>query len=431
MRIGALPQASGRSYVAPLARTWAQRRRTEHPEISAMRRPRVLVITPWHPEPVDNGSKIRARALVEGLSSRYDVVLVSMVGRQDGDPDSLPAIPGVWRQFGLVQKEYQPRSLRSLAAGFSRLPRSMVVTWDEEAARTIQAIAVSLAVDVVVGADLRVVRYLYASAPDLPIVLDEANVSPFVPEDHRKLAVRSRIRARKYRAVLADMSARNGVVIVPSGEEARAYERITGNTNVLVIDNAALRMPDVPWTVPDGRRLLYTGSIAYGPNREAIDFFAREVMPLLEASDADVHLFVTGTAPADDKQVERHPRIRLTGMLPDLDPAYRNSRIFVAPLLSGTGTRTKILEAMSYGMPVVSTSKGVEGLAVSDNEHLLVADSPADMAAAIVRLLDDPALSIRLGLAARQRVVDRYCWQTRAFMFCDVVDAVLARQCED
>jgi glycosyltransferase involved in cell wall biosynthesis len=106
-------------------------------------------------------------------------------------------------------------------------------------------------------------------------------------------------------------------------------------------------------------------------------------------------------------------RVVFTGRLPDLDDALRSARVFVCPLWSGTGTRIKLIEAMSYRLPIVTTSKGAEGLALEPGVHALFAENASEFAAAIGRLLADPALCLELGANARQLVRERYTWETQ------------------
>jgi polysaccharide biosynthesis protein PslH len=388
-------------------------------------RQRVMVITPWHPEPVNNGSKIRARALVDALSACYDVVLVSIVDPQDGDPDELAQVPGVWRQYGLEQLTYRSRSVRAMSSAFSAFPRSLVATWDEHTASVIRSIAISLAIDAVVAADLRVVRYGYAAGPDVPLVIDEANLSPFIHGSGRLGSLRSRFRQQKYFNLFRELEHRDSIVIVPSRQEADAYVEVTGRSDAVVIENAIGSIPDEKWNVPTGQQLIYTGSLTYQPNLEAITYFARDILPLLATQYPDLELLVTGAEPAPSIRSLLPPRVRLTGLIPSLDRLYRASRVFIAPIQSGTGTRTKILEAMSYGMPVVSTSKGIEGLDLVAGRHLLVADSPGDFATAVSRLMQDEHLSTSLGMAARNLVWDKYCWANRRNEFPELVATLL------
>jgi glycosyltransferase involved in cell wall biosynthesis len=102
----------------------------------------------------------------------------------------------------------------------------------------------------------------------------------------------------------------------------------------------------------------------------------------------------------------------VTGYVADLQPVLDQSALLVVPLLSGSGMRVKILEAFARGIPIVSTTIGVEGIDARHGEHLLVADSPEDFARAVARLLRDPDLAARLARAGRQLVEARYDWRT-------------------
>jgi glycosyltransferase involved in cell wall biosynthesis len=108
-----------------------------------------------------------------------------------------------------------------------------------------------------------------------------------------------------------------------------------------------------------------------------------------------VSIVGAGIAAGLDRLGDIH-EIRLRGAVPDVAPWYRASHAAIVPLRAGGGTRIKIIEAFSYRRPVVSTSVGSEGLAVRNDEHLLIADTPFDFARACARLMAEPDLSTRL-----------------------------------
>jgi glycosyltransferase involved in cell wall biosynthesis len=104
------------------------------------------------------------------------------------------------------------------------------------------------------------------------------------------------------------------------------------------------------------------------------------------------------------------PGVVVTGAVDDVRPHLERASVVVAPLRVGSGTRLKVLEGLSTAKPVVSTTLGAEGLDVTDGEHLLLADDPAEMADAILRVIADEALAARLGAAGRALVLERYGW---------------------
>lgn len=393
-----------------------------------MSRHRVAFLSTWHPEPVDNGRKQRTRQMITALADDHEIALISLLPAEALAGGPLPGVPGVWRQWALPLPAFHPRSPASIVAGLRPLPRSLVATWDPDTAATIARIVQDIDAGAAIGTDLRTLRYLLSLGPSVRAILDEPDVS-FIVEaaagsrGFRRLRALGRL--RKYRRLLEPASRRLDAVIVASEIEATAYRQLAGSSRVTVLENGVSDIPQAPWTAPDSSQLLYTGSVTYGPNAEAVAYFVRAVLPELQAAVPSICLAVTGDVPARVPPAARDPHVRLTGRLPSLDAIYRASRVFVAPLRSGTGTRIKLLEAMAFGMPVVSTSKGAEGLEVIDGEHLLIADEPDVFAAATLRLLRDAALSASLGAASRSLVESRYHWTALGRRFRDLVDGLV------
>lgn len=170
----------------------------------------------------------------------------------------------------------------------------------------------------------------------------------------------------------------------------------------------AVRVPEV---LPrkdksGGPRLLFVGTLDYLPNEDAVVSFARDTLPLILAKDPITTLRVVGAgfSPAL-LQVAQLPGVHIVGAVPELGPEYAAADAMVVPIRAGSGTRIKILEAFCHQTPVISSTKGAEGLSVVDGEHLLIADSPTDFADACRRLLTDPELGRRLTTNALEFVV--------------------------
>src|SRR5207249_2750667 len=126
------------------------------------------------------------------------------------------------------------------------------------------------------------------------------------------------------------------------------------------------------------------------PNVDGIQWFVEEVLPLLP----ETHLIVVGRNPPSQlmRTAERTKRLTLTGSVTDARPFVADAQVFVVPLRIGGGTRLKILEAFSMGVPVVSTPIGAEGLSVRDGEELLLGGDAKTFAGQVIRLLDNPEL---------------------------------------
>jgi glycosyltransferase involved in cell wall biosynthesis len=152
----------------------------------------------------------------------------------------------------------------------------------------------------------------------------------------------------------------------------------------------------------------------YHANVDAVRWFVREIWPAVAQKYPDLEFIIVGRNPTFEvRQLASH-RIKVTGTVEDVRPYYASALGLVAPLRVGSGTRLKILEAMSAEVPVVSTRLGAEGIDVQNDVHLLLADSEAEFSAAIDTIATSVPTRSRLTGAARDLVVSRYDWSAAA-----------------
>jgi len=387
----------------------------------------VFALSTWCPLPLVNGSTLRAYHLLRVLASRHDVDLVAFSAPGPPTADDVAGLRRVCRTVTIL-----PRSPFTPVAGarnglLSMTPRSLVSTDDPEVRALIAARSASA--HVAVGFALSAARYL--TGLGIPTVFEEAEPRQIQALAPRAATVPQRLRlrltwwkhARYLRRVASSMSA----VTVVSEQERESLTGIgVDASRIHVVPNGA-DAADLarPRAVASPPRLIYAGAVTYAPNLEAVTWFLAEVMPRVRAVRPDVGLWVTGDM--GDVTPDRFPsrdHVRLTGRLPDVKDAISGSAVAVVPLLSGGGTRLKVLEALALGTPVVSTRKGAEGLAVVEGEELLLGDSPQAFADAVLRVLGDEALAARLSSAGRARVSSTYTWHAIGREFLELVEAV-------
>jgi glycosyltransferase involved in cell wall biosynthesis len=160
---------------------------------------------------------------------------------------------------------------------------------------------------------------------------------------------------------------------------------------------------------PKKDTLIYSGALTYSANFDAMDFFLRDIFPQVKAKHPNIKLCITGDY--NGVAVNRLPLVdgvELTSYLDDIQSAIAQSWTSVVPLRVGSGTRIKILEAMALGTPVISTSKGAEGLEVTHRKDILLADTPEEFAQTVLKLLEDENLRTELARHGRQLVEEKY-----------------------
>jgi glycosyltransferase involved in cell wall biosynthesis len=176
--------------------------------------------------------------------------------------------------------------------------------------------------------------------------------------------------------------------------------------------------------------LVFTGSMDWLPNEDAIQYFTREIMPMVKERVPDVTLTVVGRNPYASlvELSKRDPSVIVTGRVEDVRPYMDGAAAYVVPIRVGGGTRLKIYEAMAMEQPIVSTTIGAEGLPVRDGAHLLIADTPQEFAAAVVRVLTDKPLAGALGASAARLVREEFGWERVAASFAEICREAASRK---
>ncbi|AWI79762.1 hypothetical protein CEW87_10495 [Parazoarcus communis] len=195
---------------------------------------------------------------------------------------------------------------------------------------------------------------------------------------------------------------------------------------ICVVPNSLPELRTLPPRGASGQiNLLFLGTMTYQPNEDAAQFFCAEVLPLVRArahNSTSFHLEIVGRGPSSAVQaLADAPDVTVTGDVDSVESSYERADIVIAPIRFGGGTRIKILEALAYGRPVVSTTVGAEGLDLIPERDILIADTPEAFADACLRLAADETLRIRLAQSGRRRFENLYearCVQEK--MVCDL-----------
>ena len=199
-------------------------------------------------------------------------------------------------------------------------------------------------------------------------------------------------------------------LLAASESDAEPLRTISPGSNVLVYPNAIPLAPAPPRLEEDV--IVFSGNLEYHPNISAVRYFRQEIWPELRARWPGLVWRLIGKNPqAVAGIVSGDPRIELRGAVADAIPELARAKVAIVPVLAGSGTRVKIIEAWAAGVPVVSTPLGAEGLPARAGEHLLLADGAAGFRDAVSSLLASPALRDRIGRAGRYLFEREFTWE--------------------
>lgn len=378
--------------------------------------------------PLDKGGKLRTWHLMRHLARRHEITYLAFKepGQPAADVDGMREVAA--HVETVDRAEPAKGTLRFYADAAAHLldpvPYAVGKYRSREMTRRVRALLESQRFDLVV-CDFLVPAVNLPDRLPCPAVIFTHNVESEIWRRHSETkpgAIARRLYRAQYRRMLrfeANTLARFDGVLAVSDADRRTFDALYPG---------AIRRPAhvVPTGVDTGyfapapsdaaaRELVFTGSMDWLPNEDAMQYFCRDILPLIRAEEPGVTLSIVGRTPTPAvKRLAEEHGVAVTGRVDDVRPYIKAAAVYVVPLRVGGGTRLKIFEAMSMGKAVVSTTIGAEGLPLTDGEHVLLADEPQAFARATVALLRDAARRARIEAAARALVVERYDWSAVA-----------------
>ncbi|MFQ5945193.1 MAG: glycosyltransferase family 4 protein [Anaerolineae bacterium] len=367
----------------------------------------LLFLAPNPPSPRTGGGSLRMYQMVRFLGERYDLDLVA------------PALPGFEGAERLLRGSCRTMEFVPPSAGgaWRRAIRLGPYERDPALARVIHRRLASQAYIAVQVEKPAMFPYLPADTR-IPIILDTwafGLTGAFRALRHeRGISTRARnlLRLVRYSAFDAFCWPATYCILVVSEADRQRWLRARPDRNVLVVPNGVDSAMIRPAPFRDGGPpvIVFTGDMGFTPNVEAALLLASQIFPEVHRSYPDAELRLVGRNPDPRLLTLCGPGVTVAGEVADMIPHLHAGTLYVAPHFTGSGTRTKLLEAMAAGLPIVTTSIGIEGIEAGHDREVLIADDPAATAGAVLSLLKDPARRRRLGEAARRLAEERYDW---------------------
>jgi glycosyltransferase involved in cell wall biosynthesis len=391
---------------------------------------KILFVVPWHPYPLHCGGALRAFHLAHQFGRHLETQALFLE-----DAKTSPGLVAQALADRGVTLTVKSVSVPTRARGLCERLRERWITFRESLKLTESANSVSLALlnaveksilesppDIVVLTEIECLlcaRTIRRLCPDATIVIDMHNVNHRLHEQFVLQAGNRPEKDRRYLSLLHSETRLNRIadhVFACSQADLDVFASLNGQSfSGSVVPNGVdtLASPyDVSCDKSQSRKLIFCASLTTKANLDGLSWFHQEVWPLVRRQNSALQLTVVGSG-QDNPQlaaVAADTSVKMAGRVADLSPWYHNAGIAICPLRLGSGTRLKILEAMSFGNPVISTSLGCEGLAVENGLNIVVKDSPEEFAKGISSLLHDPRLFADIRTNARDFVLRSYDW---------------------
>ena len=381
---------------------------------------RILCCSTQAPLPPINGYRLQLIHLCRELAHSHEVcVLAFHAPDQDGE---VP--PGVellrLRAPALTRWERASAYARSLAGG----QPWRAARFGPPMAREIRSLLAKRTFDVahVTPGSLAGVAPVLGGIPGVLAALDawHLNLQADALAAPRHMRPVYRLEAGRARRFAARAYRAFQRVVVVSQEDADALSELDPTLGLEVIPNGvdSERFAPDESVAPDTGHIVFTGAMGWAANVTAARSLALDVLPRVRATRPDAHLSLVGRDPRPEvRALDGLEGVHVTGEVPDVRPWLWRAQVYACPMMSGTGIKNKLLEALACGSPCVATPLSCQGTELRHDSHLLVARDAEETAEAILQLLSDEALRMRLARAGREYVVERHSWASVARAF--------------
>lgn len=377
---------------------------------------KIFILTDFVPDPATGGAPLRTFGHISHLCKRHEILLFAP-RNLSRNPDIISRIEGLGIRLETAVK---PRTtiMRKIGvrvkAFFSEIPSHWALSWDQEIADMVRSSALKFDPDLIIIDHLSMCRFLESVQIGKPVVLNNHNVESILEAERVKCdpctpagLVRRR-ESRKVPAYETAIMTKVALTIAVSDVDKKILENMCVQARVATVENGIELCESPSNPRPCGKTALFAGTLGYKPNVEAAQLIADEILPEVRKAIPDFVVKIVGRRPPTQVLRLARPGLEIIPDVPDMKPYVDEAGIIIVPLRSGSGTRLKILEAMAGGKCVVSTSKGAEGLDVTDGVDILLRDDMREFAAAVVDMLEKPERAEEIGRNARCTAIDKY-----------------------
>jgi len=388
----------------------------------------LLILSPFLPYPLDQGGKIRIFNILKHLSRSHAITLAAIV--DDRATADLSPLKEYCEEIILVERPARLWPDR-LAFFFGTAPYNVIRYRSQEMEQRLRELSQQKKIDLV-QVEFSMMWPYAQLFKGIPVVLDAHNVEfrnvQQIGERQQNPFWRCmyHLEEKRLRSVELKAFRQCALCFAVSDQEreeiagyARNDAKVVTAANGVDPERFPFRLREKP-----GKKILFLGGMDYLPNLDAAQHFLTDIFPIVRGKEPEARVLLVGRELGKLGELLRLPGVEAHESVPEVLPWFYEADVLAVPLRQGAGTRIKVLEAMAAGLPVVTTSKGCEGIAAEEGRELLVADAKEAFAEGVLQVLERPELGKILAENARRLVMERYRWENTA----EVIENLLGRR---
>jgi polysaccharide biosynthesis protein PslH len=381
---------------------------------------KILMGVPWIPYPPTDGGRFRSYYFIREASRRHTVSLFCIKNPSD-DVRGLAELKRWCKNIHCAPSAIRYSAISKWLSIFNALPFGSAKL-DDQTERSLLNFCEGEEFDLLHLQGMEFMGYLEKLNQGKPLLLDmvDCNSSNYLRRSQwTRHPVRRIWYLLQYQKFLrSEKKVRSlplSVLLTSHVDSELLYQPgcHTHFRDFILPDGIDVELPFYRREEAEPRSLVFTGNMSYYPNEDAVRFFCKQILPMIQEHVPQVRLDVLGKNPSLGlvQFAQRSRHVSILGFVNNLRGELVKRSIYVCPLRMGTGVKVKLLEAMSAGMPVIATPISVEGLEVENGKHLLIASSPKEFAEKVLLALSSPELCYEMGNLARMRIQERYSWE--------------------
>lgn len=377
---------------------------------------KILFLTYDLPYPLDQGGKIRAYHLIKNLARKNEVTLFSFFRCQE-QKQYLKKLNPFCSKIVLFKriKVFSPSHF--LVSLIPTLPLPAALYFSPKLERSLQYEVKNDSYDILHFESFYTSLFLNDKIK-IPQVLGTENIEWKVYLEYAK---NQKLPILRYPMILESLRTRwfeektwkkADVCLAVSNENAKEIKKVSSKKCLVIPNGVDFEFFKSRQKITDHKTptLLFVGNFSYIPNQDTVRVLVKEIFPLIKKEIKNIRLLIVGSNPTREILQYVNADIKLRTDIKDIREAYTQADLLLAPIRAGSGTKFKVLEAMASGLPVVTTSIGIEGIKAEEGKEVIVRNDTREFANEVVKLLSDKSRRQNLGRAGRTLVENLYDW---------------------